>query len=168
MIKKEKSEKLGRVPTEMELILEHTQQGISHEVLFSLSIGEIATHWFTLIMLSALRCSGNENMLGLVIMILRLTSTSLEELQWSNFFLDVGLTDILATLKGRIAWNGDDDVLDILGLDSRLLMCMQMGQIRVFGKPRKYRVLEVMFRVKKGFYADVSVGSGSGGSIRRS
>nr|GEY69934.1 hypothetical protein [Tanacetum cinerariifolium] len=31
MIKKEKSEKLGRVPTEMELILEHTQQGISHE-----------------------------------------------------------------------------------------------------------------------------------------
>nr|GEX25484.1 retrovirus-related Pol polyprotein from transposon TNT 1-94 [Tanacetum cinerariifolium] len=32
MIKKEKSEKLGRVPTEMELILEHTQQGISHEV----------------------------------------------------------------------------------------------------------------------------------------
>nr|GEZ03402.1 putative ribonuclease H-like domain-containing protein [Tanacetum cinerariifolium] len=30
--KKEKSEKLGRVPTEMELILEHTQQGISYEV----------------------------------------------------------------------------------------------------------------------------------------
>nr|GEW15028.1 reverse transcriptase domain-containing protein [Tanacetum cinerariifolium] len=28
----EKSEKLGRVPTEMELILEHTQQGISYEV----------------------------------------------------------------------------------------------------------------------------------------
>nr|GEX46744.1 hypothetical protein [Tanacetum cinerariifolium] len=35
MIKKEKSEKLGRVPTEMELILEHTQQGISHEVSVS-------------------------------------------------------------------------------------------------------------------------------------
>nr|GEX99828.1 hypothetical protein [Tanacetum cinerariifolium] len=32
MIKKEKCEKLGRVPTEMELILEYTQQGISHEV----------------------------------------------------------------------------------------------------------------------------------------
>nr|GEX46151.1 copia protein [Tanacetum cinerariifolium] len=32
MIKKEKSKKLGRVPTEMERILEHTQQGISHEV----------------------------------------------------------------------------------------------------------------------------------------
>nr|GEX67607.1 hypothetical protein [Tanacetum cinerariifolium] len=30
--KKEKSEKLGRVPTEMELILEHTQKGISYEV----------------------------------------------------------------------------------------------------------------------------------------
>nr|GEU56910.1 hypothetical protein [Tanacetum cinerariifolium] len=33
--KKEKSEKLGRVPTEMELILEHTQQGISYEVSVS-------------------------------------------------------------------------------------------------------------------------------------
>nr|GEV03910.1 reverse transcriptase domain-containing protein [Tanacetum cinerariifolium] len=32
MKKKEKSEKLGRVPTEMELILEHTQQGITYEV----------------------------------------------------------------------------------------------------------------------------------------
>nr|GEW87494.1 putative reverse transcriptase domain-containing protein [Tanacetum cinerariifolium] len=31
----EKSKKLGRVPTEMELILEHTQQGISHEVSVS-------------------------------------------------------------------------------------------------------------------------------------
>nr|GFB06721.1 hypothetical protein [Tanacetum cinerariifolium] len=31
----EKSEKLGRVPTEMELILEHTQQGISYEVSVS-------------------------------------------------------------------------------------------------------------------------------------
>nr|GEW10318.1 hypothetical protein [Tanacetum cinerariifolium] len=30
-----KSENMGRVPTEMELILEHTQQGISHEVLVS-------------------------------------------------------------------------------------------------------------------------------------
>ncbi|GKE24155.1 hypothetical protein Tco_1435667, partial [Tanacetum coccineum] len=35
---------------------------------------------------------------------------------------------------------------------------------QVFGK---YRVLEVMFGVKKGFPADVSAGSGSGGSIRR-
>nr|GEX97539.1 hypothetical protein [Tanacetum cinerariifolium] len=113
------------VPTEMELILEHTQQGISYEVSgtlkgkwrylipaitrihnyvlipnyqdfkiqnfryfdgfecfqainigryehFSLSIGEIVTHWFTLTVLSALRRSGNENMLGLVILILRL------------------------------------------------------------------------------------------------
>ncbi|GJX85910.1 hypothetical protein Tco_0336684 [Tanacetum coccineum] len=30
----------------------------------------------------------------------KLTSTSLEELQWFNFFLHVGLTDILATLEG--------------------------------------------------------------------
>nr|GEV63922.1 putative reverse transcriptase domain-containing protein [Tanacetum cinerariifolium] len=33
--KKEKREKLGRVPTEMKLILEHTQQGISYEVSVS-------------------------------------------------------------------------------------------------------------------------------------
>nr|GEY14759.1 hypothetical protein [Tanacetum cinerariifolium] len=32
---KEKSKKLGRVPTEMELILEHTQQGISYDVSVS-------------------------------------------------------------------------------------------------------------------------------------
>nr|GEW48493.1 hypothetical protein [Tanacetum cinerariifolium] len=138
MIKKEKSERLGRVPTEMQLILEHAQQVILQRVLriilvilpehpsdtyvftmkmeillestsnklmvgyemglvmnfemitlsvghkndfvsdllidfqikFSLSIGEIVTHWFTLIVLSALRRSGNENMLGLVILIL--------------------------------------------------------------------------------------------------
>nr|GFB36240.1 hypothetical protein [Tanacetum cinerariifolium] len=31
--KKSKTENMGIVPTEMELILEHTQQGISHEVL---------------------------------------------------------------------------------------------------------------------------------------
>ncbi|GJV80331.1 hypothetical protein Tco_1516201 [Tanacetum coccineum] len=30
----------------------------------------------------------------------KLTSTSLEELQWFNFFLHMGLTDILATLQG--------------------------------------------------------------------
>nr|GEW75039.1 reverse transcriptase domain-containing protein [Tanacetum cinerariifolium] len=197
MIKKEKSEKLGRVPTEMELILEHTQQGISHEVSvstegveelkrndkikgvkkeallihlgrnrvnsyaikntkvlfgiedqyhvtqlvilqrvlriilvilpehpsdayvftmkmeillestsnklmvghknyfvsdllidfqikFSLSIGEIVTHWFTLIVLSALRRSGNENMLTLVILILRSILTDLQE--WRYLF----------------------------------------------------------------------------------
>nr|GEY72172.1 hypothetical protein [Tanacetum cinerariifolium] len=78
MIKKEKSEKLGRVSTEMELILEHTQQGISHEVSFSLSIGEIVTHWFTLIVLSALRRSDNENMLDLVILILRSILTDMQ------------------------------------------------------------------------------------------
>nr|GEV14888.1 hypothetical protein [Tanacetum cinerariifolium] len=39
---------------------------IDFQIKFSLSIGEIVTHWFTLIVLSALRRSGNENMLGLV------------------------------------------------------------------------------------------------------
>nr|GFB61936.1 hypothetical protein [Tanacetum cinerariifolium] len=109
MIKKEKSEKLGRVQTEMEIILEHTEQGISHElsmeillestsnklmvghknysvsdllidfqIKFSLSIGEIVTHWFTLIVLSALRRSGNENMLSLAILILRSILTDLQ------------------------------------------------------------------------------------------
>ncbi|GJU82470.1 hypothetical protein Tco_1284835 [Tanacetum coccineum] len=37
---------------------------------------------------------------GLGIGVGNLTSTSLEELQWFNFFLYVGLTDILATLEG--------------------------------------------------------------------
>nr|GEY64044.1 hypothetical protein [Tanacetum cinerariifolium] len=113
--KRSKSEKIRIVPTEMELILEHTQQGISHEISmeilleptsnklmvgyewmiddelfemitlsmchkitlasdtlidfqikFSISIGETATHWFTLIVLSALRRSDNENMLSLM------------------------------------------------------------------------------------------------------
>nr|GFD16107.1 hypothetical protein [Tanacetum cinerariifolium] len=36
-----------------------------------LSISGIVTHWFTLIVLSALRRSDNENMLSLVILILR-------------------------------------------------------------------------------------------------
>nr|GEY96715.1 hypothetical protein [Tanacetum cinerariifolium] len=62
--KRSKHENVGIVPTEMELILEHTQQGISHEVLikFSITIGETVTYWFTLIVLSALRRSDNENM----------------------------------------------------------------------------------------------------------
>nr|GEU42521.1 hypothetical protein [Tanacetum cinerariifolium] len=44
---------------------------IDFQIKFSLSIGEIVTHWFTLIALSALRRSNNENMLSLVILILR-------------------------------------------------------------------------------------------------
>nr|GEZ42387.1 hypothetical protein [Tanacetum cinerariifolium] len=46
---------------------------------FSLSIGELVTHWFTLIVLSALRRSDNENMLSLVILILRSILTNLQE-----------------------------------------------------------------------------------------
>ncbi|GKB63697.1 hypothetical protein Tco_0919883 [Tanacetum coccineum] len=37
---------------------------IDFQIDFSISIGEIVTHWFTLIVLSALRCSDNENMLS--------------------------------------------------------------------------------------------------------
>nr|GEY09866.1 hypothetical protein [Tanacetum cinerariifolium] len=44
---------------------------IDFQIKFSLSIGEIVTHWFTLIVLSALRCSDSENMLSVVILILR-------------------------------------------------------------------------------------------------
>nr|GEZ07932.1 hypothetical protein [Tanacetum cinerariifolium] len=83
--KKEKSKKLESVPTEMELILEHTQQGhkttlvrdllIDFQIKFSLSISGIVTHWFTLIVLSALRRSDNENMLSLVILILSTVRT---------------------------------------------------------------------------------------------
>nr|GFD12247.1 hypothetical protein [Tanacetum cinerariifolium] len=40
--------------------------------------GEIVTHWFTLTVLSALRRFGNENMLGLVILILRSILTDLQ------------------------------------------------------------------------------------------
>nr|GFC04212.1 hypothetical protein [Tanacetum cinerariifolium] len=43
---------------------------IDFQIKFSLSISEIVTHWFTLIVLSALRRSDNENMLSLVILIL--------------------------------------------------------------------------------------------------
>nr|GEX16885.1 polyprotein, putative [Tanacetum cinerariifolium] len=44
---------------------------IDFQLKFSLSISGIVTHWFTLIVLSALRRSDNENMLSLVILILR-------------------------------------------------------------------------------------------------
>nr|GEY98053.1 hypothetical protein [Tanacetum cinerariifolium] len=44
---------------------------IDFQIKFSLSIGEIVTHWFTLIVLPALRHFGNENMLSLGILILR-------------------------------------------------------------------------------------------------
>ncbi|GKD38827.1 hypothetical protein Tco_1259034, partial [Tanacetum coccineum] len=37
---------------------------IDFQIDFSISIGEIVTHWFTLIVLSALRRSDNENMLS--------------------------------------------------------------------------------------------------------
>ncbi|GKA39318.1 hypothetical protein Tco_0731869 [Tanacetum coccineum] len=126
------------MPTEIELTLEQTQQGVSYEVsnirvisftmkmeilleptsnklmvgyeltiddeflkcltlsirhkttlasdtssdfqiyLFSISIGEIVTHWFTLIVLSALRRSDNENMLSTMNLILMSILTDLK------------------------------------------------------------------------------------------
>nr|GEV47690.1 hypothetical protein [Tanacetum cinerariifolium] len=55
---------------------------------------------------------------------------------------------------GWKALDDGEDVNDKLSLELRLLKCMQMGQNGMFRKPRK------------GFSADVSAGSGSGGSIR--
>nr|GEV57586.1 integrase, catalytic core [Tanacetum cinerariifolium] len=57
---------------------------IDFQIKFSLSIGEIVTHWFTLIALSALRRSGNESMLGLVILIPRSILTDLQETSKRN------------------------------------------------------------------------------------
>ncbi|GKA43759.1 hypothetical protein Tco_0736483 [Tanacetum coccineum] len=71
----------------MELLLEQTQQGTSYKVSVSaeeveelkrkvkingekkealLTLSETVTHWFTLIVLSALRHSDNENMLSMM------------------------------------------------------------------------------------------------------
>nr|GEV60803.1 hypothetical protein [Tanacetum cinerariifolium] len=63
--KRSKCENMGIVPTEMELIREHTQQAsdtlTDFQIKFSISIGETVTHWFTLIVLSALRRFDNKN-----------------------------------------------------------------------------------------------------------
>nr|GEX31966.1 transposon TX1 uncharacterized [Tanacetum cinerariifolium] len=48
---------------------------IDYQIKFSLSIGEIVTHWFTLIALSALRRFDNENMLSLMNLYLYLQVT---------------------------------------------------------------------------------------------
>ncbi|GKC46130.1 hypothetical protein Tco_1063852 [Tanacetum coccineum] len=61
--------------TEMELTLEQTQQGVSYEVsVFTMNMEillettsnklMVVTRWFTLVVLSALRRSDNENMLS--------------------------------------------------------------------------------------------------------
>ncbi|GJU22426.1 hypothetical protein Tco_1155768 [Tanacetum coccineum] len=52
----------------LEFTIKHSLHGsdapIDFQIDFSSSIGEIVTHWFTLIVLSALRRSDNENMLS--------------------------------------------------------------------------------------------------------
>ncbi|GKB93675.1 hypothetical protein Tco_0979812 [Tanacetum coccineum] len=75
--KRSKSKNMGKVPTEMELVLEQTQQGTSYEVSSDTKVITVkmeilleptsnkllvVTRWFTLIVLSALRSSDNENM----------------------------------------------------------------------------------------------------------
>nr|GEU78037.1 reverse transcriptase domain-containing protein [Tanacetum cinerariifolium] len=63
----------------MEILLEPTSNKlmvasdtlIDFQIKFSISIGETVTHWFTLIVLSALRRSDNENTLSLINLILR-------------------------------------------------------------------------------------------------
>nr|GEV81401.1 hypothetical protein [Tanacetum cinerariifolium] len=77
----------------MEILLEPTSNKlmvasdtlIDFQIKFSISIGETVTHWFTLIALSALRRSDNENMLSLMNLILRSILTDLQEtLRWNN------------------------------------------------------------------------------------
>nr|GEW64607.1 hypothetical protein [Tanacetum cinerariifolium] len=51
---------------------------IDFQIKLSKSIGETVTHWFTLIVLSALRRSDNENRLSLIILILRSILTDLQ------------------------------------------------------------------------------------------
>nr|GFB32379.1 hypothetical protein [Tanacetum cinerariifolium] len=52
---------------------------IDFQIKISLSIGEIATHWFTLIALSALRRSDNENMLSLMNLYLHVPEIYMQE-----------------------------------------------------------------------------------------
>ncbi|GJX44975.1 hypothetical protein Tco_0261651 [Tanacetum coccineum] len=73
--------------------------------------------------------------------------------------------------RGWKALDDGDDVNDKLSLELRyiakkVVKVYANGSNGVFVLGR-YRVLEVMFGVKKGFSAYVSAGSGSGGSIRR-
>nr|GEV73038.1 reverse transcriptase domain-containing protein [Tanacetum cinerariifolium] len=51
---------------------------IDFQIKFSISIGETVTHWFTLIVLSALRRSDNENMLSVMNLILMSILTDLQ------------------------------------------------------------------------------------------
>nr|GEX43892.1 hypothetical protein [Tanacetum cinerariifolium] len=71
----------------MEILLEPTSNKlmvasdtlIDFQIKFSISIGETVTHWFTLIVLSALRRFDNENTLSLINLILRSILKDLQE-----------------------------------------------------------------------------------------
>ncbi|GJW53946.1 hypothetical protein Tco_0098031 [Tanacetum coccineum] len=57
---------------------------IDFQIDFSISIGETVTHWFTLIVLSALRRSGNENMLSRSSRIRRILKDGGEDFRYSD------------------------------------------------------------------------------------
>nr|GEW46249.1 hypothetical protein [Tanacetum cinerariifolium] len=83
---------------------------------------EIVTHWFTLIVMSALRRSDNENMLSLVILILRSILTDLQEdleqiyeddleemdLKWQLDFLSMRARRYFQRSGKKITNNGSD------------------------------------------------------------
>ncbi|GJR72548.1 hypothetical protein Tco_0084913 [Tanacetum coccineum] len=54
------------------------------QIDFSISIGETVTHWFTLIVLSALRRSDNENMLSRSLRIRRILKDGGEDVRYSD------------------------------------------------------------------------------------
>nr|GFA27783.1 hypothetical protein [Tanacetum cinerariifolium] len=61
---------------------------IDFRIKFSISIGEIVTHWFTLIALSALRRFDNENMLSLMNLILIITTNPSSTSDQNTFVAD--------------------------------------------------------------------------------
>nr|GEY91544.1 hypothetical protein [Tanacetum cinerariifolium] len=70
----------------------------------------------------------------------------------------------------RIALDGDDDVFDVVRCKGNKVLNkgLEVGSKRyILEVLVKYKVLEVMFWVKKGFSAYVSAAFEYGGSIRR-
>nr|GEV32897.1 hypothetical protein [Tanacetum cinerariifolium] len=84
---------------------------IDFQIKFSLSISEIVTHWFTLIMLSALRRSDNENMLILVILILRSILMDLQGQDFDALPTDEEIMSFLRELGHTEEMNSLNDVV---------------------------------------------------------
>nr|GEZ06292.1 hypothetical protein [Tanacetum cinerariifolium] len=70
--------KTKRIMRSLERITLASDMLIDFQIKFSTSIGETVTHWFTLIMLCALRRSNNKNMLSLMNLIIRSIFTDLQ------------------------------------------------------------------------------------------